>query len=398
MTARIELFPVDNGDMTLITLESGKRILVDINIRKDADDQGEDDVPDVGTMLRDRLDRDAGGRYFVDSFLLTHPDADHCRGLERHFHLGKPSDWKEKDDKIFIRELWSSPIIFRRKEDLDRKLCKDANAWWSEARRRVKVFRDAKSKDSTKDGDRILVLGEDRDGKTDDLDDIRVDIDENVTRVCGKVDGTFEGLLLAPLPSKDEDDEESLEKNLSSVIIRFNFRADSKDNAGRYLVAGDAEVEIWKRLWRKHKKTADNLSYNLLLTPHHCSWHSLSFDSWSDKGEDAELDSDARNALAQARAGAFLIASSKPIKDDDDDPPCIRAKREYVAIAKEATGSFLCVMEPDTGDPDVVLFEIGGNGPKRSTSKSGQGGPVVFGAGGSGSPPPVDKKGGGRYA
>ena len=33
MAANITFFPVDNGDMTLITLESGRTILVDVNIR-----------------------------------------------------------------------------------------------------------------------------------------------------------------------------------------------------------------------------------------------------------------------------------------------------------------------------------------------------------------------------
>ena len=92
MVAKIEFFPVDNGDMTLITLESGKRILIDVNIRKDADDEDNEDVPDVAEMLHKRLPRDTKQRQFVDVFLLSHPDADHCRGLEQHFHLGKPDD------------------------------------------------------------------------------------------------------------------------------------------------------------------------------------------------------------------------------------------------------------------------------------------------------------------
>jgi Cft2 family RNA processing exonuclease len=105
MTATIEFFPVDNGDMTLITLESGRRILVDVNIRKGAEGQEDGDMADVASMLRDRLDRDSDGRYFVDVFLLSHPDADHCRGLERHFHLGKPGEWKENKTLMALSVL-----------------------------------------------------------------------------------------------------------------------------------------------------------------------------------------------------------------------------------------------------------------------------------------------------
>ncbi len=79
-------FRVGNGDMTLIETDSGRFILIDINIRAAADDP-DDDTPDVGRQLKDRLPRDNQGRPYVDAFLLTHPDKDHCTGLQAHFHL-----------------------------------------------------------------------------------------------------------------------------------------------------------------------------------------------------------------------------------------------------------------------------------------------------------------------
>ena len=103
-----------------------------------------------------------------------------------------------------------------------------------------------------------------------------------------------------------------------------------------------------------------------MLAPHHCSWHSMSYDSWSDWGEDAEVSEKARNALSQTRAGAVIVASSCAIKDDDNDPPCIRAKREYKAIAKGANGSFKCVGEPENA-PLTLTFEIGKEGPRLLT-------------------------------
>src|SRR5690554_6205983 len=105
-------FKVGNGDMTLIETGSGRKILVDINICNS--DDYDDDRPDVAEQLRDRLKRDNGDRLYVDAFLLTHPDQDHCRGLREHFHLGPQADWSQDDDKIVIREMWSSPTVFRR--------------------------------------------------------------------------------------------------------------------------------------------------------------------------------------------------------------------------------------------------------------------------------------------
>ena len=86
MNAKITFFPVDNGDMTLVELESGRTILIDTNIRAAADDP-DDPTRDVAKDLRDRLKRDDQGRLYVDVFLLSHPDQDHCSGLDKHFHL-----------------------------------------------------------------------------------------------------------------------------------------------------------------------------------------------------------------------------------------------------------------------------------------------------------------------
>ncbi len=77
MSVETSHFKVANGDMSLIKTQSGRYILVDINISASADDKDED-VPDVGAQLRKALDRDSDGRLFIDAFLLTHPDMDHC--------------------------------------------------------------------------------------------------------------------------------------------------------------------------------------------------------------------------------------------------------------------------------------------------------------------------------
>lgn len=363
MVAKITFFPVGNGDMTLIELESGRTVLIDVNIRAAADDE-DDDTPDVAKMLRDRLKRDSEGRLHVDAFLLSHPDKDHCTGLKKHFHLGPPADWSKAADKIFIREVWSSPMVFRR-ASRNHVLCDDACAFNSEARRRVQRFRDTGG--SVSEGDRILILGEDENGKTDDLAAILVKVDEIFNRVNGRYDFSMSARLLAPQPKSDDEDEEELRsKNHSSTILNISLVGDGRTDVCRFLTGGDAEVAIWERLWQQHATRPDWLAYDILQTPHHCSWHSLSYDSWSEKGEDAEVCEDARNALAQARKGAVLVASSKAIRDDDNDPPCIRAKREYEAIAEDANGSFKCVGEPEN-KPDLLEFEVGQDGPRLKT-------------------------------
>jgi len=366
MTASLNFFPVDNGDMCLVELESRHKILIDINIRAVADDPDED-ASDVAADLRKRLERDTSGRLFVDAFLLSHPDKDHCTGLKKHFHLGPLEDWSKEADKIVIREIWSSPLVFRRASK-NLALCDDAKAFNKEARRRVKLFREDSS--LVDDCERILILGEDEDGKTDDLGDILVKVDQVFNKVNGYVENSFVARLIGPLPKhEDEDEEEARAKNRSSTIIQFSLTGNGLADKCRFLTGGDAEVAIWEKVWERHKYHPENLSYDILQAPHHCSWHSLSYDSWSELGDEAEVSADARLALSQARDGALLIASSKAIEDDDIDPPCIGAKREYTQIATSVAGEFVCIGErPNKVKPQVLVVEVGEHGPKLKNS------------------------------
>lgn len=360
MPATITFFPVDNGDMTLVTLDTGRTILIDCNIRNEADDE-DGDAFDVAGALRDRLPTDAQGRRYVDVMVLSHPDKDHCLGLERHFHLGPLDKWDRDDDKIVIREMWSSPMVFRRASK-QLTLVPDAKVWNQEARRRVGLYRDNPYATPLV-GDRILIMGEDENGKTDDIPGIVVPVDHTISQADGQNDGTFVAWLLGPLPIAADEEEDELAKNRSSIILRFSLTGDGCLDAGRFLTGGDAEVGVWRRLWARHGPNApERLEYDILLSPHHCSWHSLSEDSWSDPSSERRVDTNARNSLSQTRFGAVIVASSKEILDDNSDPPCIGAKDEYVDIVDGNTNRFFCT--GDTPD-DVLEFEIGSSGPKK---------------------------------
>jgi hypothetical protein len=364
VTTKISFFSVGNGDMTLIRLGDEARtiILVDCSIRAAADDP-EDDTPDVASDLRSRLNRDSKGRPYVDVFLLSHPDQDHCRGLERHFHLAAPGDYADDkkpdaEKKIVIGEMWSSPIVFRRASK-DHTLCADALAFQTEAKRRVRKAREAQFA-GIGAGDRILILGEDEDGKTDDLRAILVKTDEDFTKVNGATNGIFKARLLAPLPKSNEDkEEEELGKNHSSVVLNIEL-ADTamRKTVKNFVTGGDSDVLIWEKLWDRHGKNPQVLAYDLMLTPHHCSWHSLSRDSRTDLGDKAKVSPSAKSALGQIRKEGHIIASSCPIKDDDCDPPCHAAQLEYEAIAKSAKGEFACTEEQPGSAAVPIEFTV----------------------------------------
>lgn len=367
MTAEITFFPVDNGDMTLITLADKNKtsILIDINIRKKADD-GSDDTFDAAKALREKIQFGSDGRPYIDVFSLTHPDKDHCTGLCEHFYLGDikdyPDDQKNKNEKrIIIRELWSSPIVYKRASK-NHTLCDDAKAFNKEAKRRVEVNKD--NNFIVSDGDRILILGEDEGDKTNGLDEILVKVDETFNKIKGSKSDFFEALLIAPRPILNDDDEDILSKNNSSVILNIKIAASKTVKDGcSLLTGGDAEVTIWERVWAKYKNEPEKLEYDLLQVPHHCSLHSLSYDSWSECAEKVVISADALSSLSQAKDEASIVSSSKPIKNGDSDPPCTRAKREYVKIIDDVEGIFHCTGEyPKESEVNILTFKVGENG------------------------------------
>lgn len=365
MAAKITFFQVGNGDMTLVRLAdtSVTNILIDCNIRAVADDS-DDDTPDVAAALRKRVLNDRNMRPYLDAFLLSHPDQDHCRGLAKHFWLGNPADYPDdnlpqKDKRILIRELWSSPLIFRRRSS-NHTLCDDAAAFDKEARRRVEYWRTYRSAGS---GNRILIMGEDTQGKTNDLSPIVIKSGEKFSRINGEDYSLFfKAHLLAPAPHDDDTGlEEQLSKNESSVIMNIEISPSAYSyTKARFLVGGDAAVLIWERMWERFKESPEVLEYDLLLAPHHCSWRTLSYESWSEKRERAQLNQGAREALGQARNGATIVASSKAILDDETDPPNIRAKREYKDILGEVDGWFGCTS--DLKDEAVLEFTVESDG------------------------------------
>ncbi len=370
----IEVFPVGNGDMTLITTKNNKKILIDCYRRAGKEyDYLED-------RLRERLNTDEDGRLYVDVFVLTHPDADHITGFDTMFHTGVPDGWSDKSNKIIINEIWSSPRVFRRATakgaDGNNPLCDDARVFNTEAKRRVQLYRDSKHIGDA--GNRIIILSSDEDGKTDDIQPIVADLYTLFGDMSGIDDNSLNAFLLAPADKQEvAEDEEELTKNNSSAIIRFDLTntiyndelACNITHTHSVLIGGDAEVKCWEVLHDKLKATGqlDELAYDVLLAPHHCSWRSLSNDSES-QCEDPQLNESAHAALSFANPSALILCSSQEF--GEKTPPSQRARDEYEKILKDKKGGeFLAVVEQGEdadGNPNSLMITFTEGKPKKT--------------------------------
>jgi len=129
--SKIIFYPVDNGNMILLKLKDNTTILIDMHIRKKSHDENAEKFYNVLPDLKDNLEKDNKGRYFIDAFILTHLDHDHIAGLEDNFYLGAIDDYSntdKNDEKIVIKETWSSDR-FRQRQTDDRNFSDDAKAY-----------------------------------------------------------------------------------------------------------------------------------------------------------------------------------------------------------------------------------------------------------------------------
>jgi len=364
----ITFFPVGdkNGGMILIRLNDTHKTVILIDVCIGAELIA--DHSDVAQELRNRLSPDSKGRPYVDVFILTHKHQDHLQGIQTHFHLGALSNYPKPkdgdDEKIVIRELWSSYHFWKQaSENYD--LCDEAKALNREMKRRVELYKSAKTIQG--EGERAIIIGIDPDGKCDGLESITHEIGDEFSTVNNRnISSEFKGVVLGPLYQQVEEEDDTFnDKNRQSIILQLTIK-DGKYN-NQVLLAADAECFVWETLWSLYKGDKGKLQYDILQAPNHCSWHSLSYNSQS-KDDDPQVSADAKNALRQVKSGAAIVSQSKVIKDDDNDPPSKAAKDEYLTIVSEKR--FFCTNEyPSKEKPEPLEFNLTSSGPQEKSRK-----------------------------
>ena len=190
-----------------------------------------------------------------------------------------------------------------------------------------------------------------------------------VTRFNDKDQTTFSTFIHAPfkihLDSPDKD------KNSASIVFQARFKAYSwsTDFCGLAMFGGDSDYSTWEEILERTKRFKNDvnqraLDWHLFMAPHHCSWTFFNETSvLTPKATSLE-------ALDYALKGAWVIASSKKIINNDDNPPYAEAKKEYIKKLESSDKFLNTAVEPKESAPEPIVFDITANGPARAPKKS----------------------------
>lgn len=332
-------WPVGTGDSTTVTVNSDTALQVDLHHLASSNDDDDPHTPIVD-KLKQLLPQQNDEPYLA-TFVLTHPDEDHC--------LGFADLLKE----VSIGELWFSPRIFR---EYKKDLCDDAKAFQKEAKRRVK--KTIAEKGNPDSGDRVRIIGYDDLLEEEEFKDFprdRLTVPGNAITDLDGVDHAAQFRAFVHAPFKDDA---TGDRNDCSIALQIRLIDDPVTGYGLFL--GDHCYPTIKRIFERSKD--DDLVWNVMLAAHHCS---KSVMYWKDDGDkDEVLKQDILDAMENAELNpGYIVASSDPIPASNkkgDNPPHAKAKQRYEEIAND---EFLCTQEhPDEDSPQPIVFEISTDG------------------------------------
>jgi len=352
---KITYFAVGNGDCSLIALSDNTQILIDCNSTESSRDDDDESRYDVHSHLLKYGKKLDGEIPHIDAFILTHADQDHCRGFETMFYAGDPASYSDKDLKagrLLIDELWFTPRIF---SPHDKDLCVSAEAFRKEATRRMEIHK-ARAPGRDSPGNRLRIIGYTNNPERKGLDHVTSVPGTYVHVVDGKLKTDFCFFVHAPF--KLETDAAWSERNDTSLVLQARFDVEGMADAAFAMFGGDAGATIFEKILERSEDET-TLQWDLFMAPHHCSWTYFSEEPYKDNKVPAES---SLEIISRGREGARIVASCKPIRDDDDNPPHWAAAELY--RSKVGNDRFHVTSETPTEKRPLPLeFSISANGP-----------------------------------
>jgi len=361
----LTFYPLGNADCYRIDLADGRKVLFDYADRRNPKDPNDRRI-DLPTALRDDLR--AAKRDSFDVVAFTHSDEDHVQGASAFFSLLHSKTY-QGEGRIGIGELWVPAAFIT---ESAQELCADAQVIQKEAQYRL--LHDPTTIRVFSRPDTLRTWLEARGSSLTKCAGSFVDAGTLVPTFTKVWDGV-EFFVHSPFASR-QDDGTFIERNDCSLVMQATFVVDGEET--RFLLSADMPHAVLTEIvdiTQAHKRD-DRLAWDVIKLPHHCSYLSLSDERGKDRTEPVT------NAAwffgEQARAGAIMVSTSKPIpmmdSETDTDPPHRQAANYYRKCAEAVGGEFIVTMEHPTKsgpEPLVITIDSGGATLQKRIARSG---------------------------
>jgi hypothetical protein len=335
-------WPVGTGDSTTFVVRGGTIVFqVDLRHTQKSEDDETDGAPIID-HLEEHLPK-INGRPYLSALALTHPDKDHIQGFG------------ELLKRVDIGELWFTPRIFREHDDDPDALGEDATAFRNEAHRRVTAT--IKAGGDPGAGNRVRLVGYDTLLEEEHYQGFPQEFFSVPGHVVEELDGqNLAGEFRAFIHAPFKQDESVGDRNDTSLALQVLLGDDP--SAGGVLIFGDHKYPTIRKIFDVSKANGgeENLRWQVLLAPHHCSKSVM----YQDEDGKTVLKQDILDDFQAFQVGAgYVVSSSNSIpasNDDGDNPPHALAKARYQEIAE---GGFLCTHD-DGGHAEPLRFKVDG--------------------------------------
>lgn len=354
----LTIFNLGNADSTRITLDGGRRILLDYANMRDPND--DDDLRcDLPTELRHEL----GKRDYFDVVAISHLDRDHYAGVTEFFyfdHIAKYQGDVDGKKRIKMKVLWVPAAVIT--EQLGRDADIEAKALQTEARERFK------------DGAGIRVFS--CPGRLEEwceANDVDIEARRALLTDAGQLAPEFsldaDGVeFFVHSPFAIRQDEHTVEdRNCDCLVMQATFK--SGDALTKLILSADVTHDVISDIVAvtESKGNDARLEWDVFKLPHHCSYRSLSDEKGKDKTKPVPNVKRLFEDYGQERGIIVSTSDTIPEKGDERDtqeganPPHRQAAnyyREDVVASKD--GDFVVTMEhPSSSKPSPLVITIG---------------------------------------
>ena len=344
MSQKLTFYPLGNAETVLLELANGKKLLFDY-ADVNSGSAGDKRYKIVSELKRHKK---------FDVVMFSHSHEDHVKGAADFFAFDY-ADKYQGAGRVVIGELWVSSAFILETDSTDSPLCEDARVIRQEARYRLKkgyglrVFSRADGIDTWLSSQGMST------------DDSKYPIYHAGQLLSGRNIGLGDEIQFFIHAPFSNDADNVTDRNDPSIVMQVRlFNSTRQTNI---LITGDTPHDVLEKIvdFSEAKENSQYLHWDIYDIPHHCSHTGLA----SAGASGADRPDSTTQPTAQVKKligqygnrGGIFVASCESIPQTTK-PPCIHAKRAYIAFGGSDKRFIVTMEHPDKSSPKPLTITI----------------------------------------